>query len=249
MTASIAAPAGEAFPQRAAAPGTLWFLMLGNLVIGAGVLAPAAMINTLVADLNVSTVEVGGLISWGAVVLGIGAPTLAFLTGRAPRRSLLAACLIVYLVGHVASALATDHASLMTARLLMIAAAAVYTPQAASAVALMVEEKRRASAVAFVFMGWPLATAIASPTLSIVAEAWGWRAGYWIIAIAAALALIGVLARTPRALHGAPMSLGAWRDVLTRPVILLLLATTMVQIAGQFTLFSYMAAELKRAAM
>ena len=130
-------------PPASSAAGTaaaLWFLMLGNVAIAAGVLAPASMMNGLTAGLGVSEVAVGALIAWGAVVLGIGAPTLAFLTGSAPRRALLMACLGVYVAGHIASALASDYAGVMTARLLMIAAAAVYTPQAAGAVALMVPE-------------------------------------------------------------------------------------------------------------
>jgi predicted MFS family arabinose efflux permease len=225
----------------------LWFLMLGNVIIGAGVLAPSAMINGLTGGLNVSPVAIGALIGWGAVVLGVGAPTLALATGAAPRRSLLAACLAVYCVGHAASALATDYSALMIARLLMIAAAAVYTPQAASAVALMVPEQRRASAVAFVFMGWPMATAVMSPLLSIVAETLGWRAGYWILSIGAALALAGVMWRTPKGLYPAPISLRAWAGVITKPAIVVLLLATLVQVAGQFTLFAYLAAELKRA--
>lgn len=245
MTAATSVPP----PVRAAGErATLWFLMLGNVVIGAGVLAPAAMINGLTAGLGVSAVAVGAMIGWGALVLGVGAPTLALATARTPRRLLLAASLMVYLVGHAASALAPDYNSLMAARLIMIAAAAVYTPQAASAVAMIVPEARRSSSVAFVFMGWPLATAVASPVLSIVGETLGWRTGYWIISGAAALAMIGVVAFTPRALKPPVMSLKSWGEVLTRPAILTLLAATMVLVAAQFSLFAYLAAELKRAA-
>ena len=103
MTAVASGPAAPGAPSERA---TLWFLMLGNVVIGAGVLAPAAMINGLTSGLDVSAVAVGAMIGWGALVLGAGAPTLALATGRAPRRTLLAACLVVYLVGHAASALA-----------------------------------------------------------------------------------------------------------------------------------------------
>lgn len=234
-------------PQKAGVQAALWFLMLGNLVIGAGVIAPSSMMNAMAAEMRVSPVEIGALIGWGAVVLGVGAPTLAVLTGKIPRRPLLAACLLIYLAGHVASALAANYQAVLLARLLMIAAAAVYTPQAASAVSLMVPPDRRAAAVAFVFMGWPLANAVGSPALSLVSEAAGWRAGFWIIAAAAALGAAGVLATTPRKLFASPLSVSSWIEVLTRPSILVLLATTMVQMTGQFTLFAYLAAELKRA--
>ncbi|MBI1339359.1 MFS transporter [bacterium] len=226
---------------------TLGFLMVGNIVIGAGVLAPSAMMNGLTAGLGVSEVEIGALIGWGAVVLCIGAPVLAFLTTRIDRRTLLTGCLLVYAVGHFVSALSTDYGALLAARLMMIAAAAVYTPQAASTVALIVSEDRRAGAVALVFMGWAIAGASVAPLLAIVAESVGWKAGFAGIGTAALLVAVGVAALTPGRLLPAAMSLRNWGAVLVRPAIIILLLTTMIQIAGQFTLFSYLAADVRRA--
>lgn len=242
-----ATPSLQSAPVTAAERATLWFLMLGNVVIGAGVLAPAAMINGLTAGLGVAPPAIGAMIGWGALVLGVGAPTLALATGRTPRMTLLSSCLLVYCVGHAVSALAPDYNSLLAARLLMIAAAAVYTPQAASAVAMIVPESRRSSSVAFVFMGWPLATAAVSPALSIIGEVWGWRAGYWLLAGGAGLALVGVALSMPRGLTPPVMSLKSWGQVVTRPAIITLLSATTVLVAAQFSLFAYLAAELKRA--
>jgi predicted MFS family arabinose efflux permease len=45
------------------------------------------------------------------------------------------------------------------------------------------------------------------------------------------------------------MSLRLWGDVLTRPAIFTLLAATALQITGQFTLYPYLAAELRRASL
>lgn len=225
---------------------TLVLLMLGNVVIGTGVLAPAAMINGLTADLGVGPAAVGALIGWGAVVLCIGAPVLAFLSARIDRRALLTACLAVYAAGHAASAFAADYEALLWTRLAMIAAAAVYTPQAASTVALIVSEHRRAGAVSLVFMGWAIAGAAASPMLAIVAEQVGWRTGFLGVAIAAACIAVGVFQRTPAGLKPPPMSPRAWGEVIIRPTILVLLLTTFLQVAGQFTLFAYLAAEVKR---
>jgi len=233
---------------RAPAPFTLTAFMLGNIVIGAGVLAPAAMMNTLTADLAVSPVEIGALIAWGAVVLCIGAPTLAYFTGRLDRRAVLIGSLALYAVGHAASAFATDYAQLLTIRVLMIVGAAVYTPQAASAVTLMIGAERRAAAIAYVFIGWSIAGALVSPLLTIVADQVGWRVAYGALAAAAVLAGVGVMLRTPSGLVPPRVSLADWRRTLTTPAIVVLLATTMVQVIGQFTLFPYLAAELRRVA-
>jgi hypothetical protein len=79
------------------ARAALVFLFLGNIMIGSGVLAPAALINAMTADLKVSPVAIGALTGWGAVVLCIGAPAFGFLTNqdrppRAARRLPRALC-------------------------------------------------------------------------------------------------------------------------------------------------------------
>jgi DHA1 family inner membrane transport protein len=227
----------------------LIFLFLGNIVIGSGVLAPAAMINAMTADLGVSTVAIGALIGWGAVVLCIGAPAFSFFTNRIDRRTLLAASLLLYAAGHAASTFAPDYATLMVTRLVMISGAAIFTPQAASAVALMVPENRRAGAVAFIFMGWAVATAVVIPFMSIIGEVLNWRAIYAGIAVAAFLSAAGVIMLMPAKLYANRMSLRMWGDVLTRPAILILLTATALQITGQFTLYPYLAAELRRASL
>lgn len=237
-----ATPAASTVGLRAA----LAFLFIGNVMIGSGVLAPAAMINSMTADLGVSPVAIGALIGWGAVILCIGAPAFGFLTNRLDRRTLLSASLILYAVGHGVSAFAPDYTTLLITRLLMISGAAIFTPQAASAVALMVPEARRASAVATVFMGWAVAGAVVIPFMSILAETLDWRFIYAALATGSGFAAAGVVATLPARLYPARMSLNSWGEVVTRPAILLLLASTSLQVMGQFTLFPYLAAELRR---
>lgn len=222
------------------------FLFIGNVMIGSGVLAPAAMINGMTADLGVSPVAIGALISWGAVILCIGAPAFGFFTNRVGRRTLLTASLILYTVGHAVSVFAPDYNTLFVTRLLMISGAAIFTPQAASAVALMVPEDRRASAVATVFMGWAVAGAVVIPFMSIFAETLDWRIIYAALAIGSGLAAVGVITTLPAGLYPSRMSLKTWGEVITRPAILVLLGATCFQVMGQFTLFPYLAAELRR---
>jgi len=226
----------------------LIFLFLGNIMIGSGVLAPAAMINSMTEDLGVNAVAIGALIGWGAVVLCIGAPAFGFFTNRIDRRVLLGGSLALYAVGHAASVFAPDYATLLITRLLMISGAAIFTPQAASAVALMVPEHKRASSVAVVFMGWAVAGAVVIPFMSILGETLNWRVIYGGLAVGSALSALGVVLLMPARLYPARMTLKSWRDVLTRPAILILLAATCLQVMGQFTLFPYLAAELRRAA-
>jgi predicted MFS family arabinose efflux permease len=105
--------------------------MLGNVVTGCSVLAPAGMLAELSAGLDVSIRTAGLLVTFGAIVLCIGSPVTAWLTSRIERRTLLAGTIAVLALANFASALAPDYASLLAIRLVMLAVGALYTPQAA----------------------------------------------------------------------------------------------------------------------
>jgi predicted MFS family arabinose efflux permease len=220
-------------------------LMFGNFVIGLGVLMPAGLLNDLSVAFSQDAATTGTLIGYGAALLCIEAPLLAFLTNKIDRRRLLTGALAIYAVGHFASAFAPNFAVLMTARLLMIGGAAAFTPQAASAISLLVPPERRSSAVAFVFLGWPTALAIGVPLASLLGAYVGWSTAYLIVAIACSLATVAVFFAIPARLFAPRMSLATWSRVLTNGKIVMILSVTMIFIAGQFTVYPYLAAELK----
>ena len=90
-----------------------WALLFGNFVIGTGVLAPAGLINEISSAFAVDIPRAGSLIGYGAAVLCVEAPLLAFLTNRVDRRGLLTAALVLYVVGHLLSAYATSFGVLL----------------------------------------------------------------------------------------------------------------------------------------
>ncbi|MDO9061522.1 MAG: MFS transporter, partial [Bradyrhizobium sp.] len=150
-------------------------LMLGNIVTGCSVLAPAGMLGELSGDLGVSIRDAGLLITFGAVMLCIGSPVTAWLTSRIERRTLLTATLAILALTNAASAFAPDYASLLAIRLVMLAVGALYTPQAAGTAALIVPAEKRGSTIAYIFLGWSLAAAIGLPLIALIASRYGWR--------------------------------------------------------------------------
>ena len=68
----------QSFLRRAA-------LMLGNVVIGLSVLAPTGMLIQMADGLHVGIRDVGLLVTYGAVVLCIGSPLVAWLTAHIDR--------------------------------------------------------------------------------------------------------------------------------------------------------------------
>jgi MFS transporter, DHA1 family, inner membrane transport protein len=219
--------------------------MFGNFVIGTGVLAPAGLLNDLSRAFAVDIAQVGTLIAYGAALLCIEAPLLAFATNRMDRRRLLLAALALYCAGHLASAFAPTFAALLWARLIMVAGAAVFTPQAASAITLFLPTERRSTAVAFIFLGWSLASAIGIPLVSLIGAHVGWSAAYLMLAVACAVASLAVLITVPRNLAAPPLSTAAWAQVLSSGKMWLILGVTALSLAGQFVEYPFIAADLK----
>ncbi len=215
-------------------------LMLGNIVTGCSVLAPAGMLVELSGDLGISIRTAGLLITFGAIMLCIGSPLTAWLTSRIERRTLLTATLAVLALTNAASAFAPDYMSLLIIRLIMLAVGALYTPQAAGTAALIVPVERRGSTIAYIFLGWSLAAAIGLPLITFVASRYGWRTVYGGIGVMGCVSFLLLIWRLPRGLVGAPVDLKTWTDVGRNRMIILLLSITTLQMSGQFVVFTFM---------
>jgi DHA1 family inner membrane transport protein len=215
-------------------------LMLGNIVTGCSVLAPAGMLVELSGGLGISIRTAGLLITFGAIMLCVGSPVTAWLTSRIERRSLLTVTLAVLALTNAASAFAPDYTGLLVIRLVMLAVGALYTPQAAGTAALIVRVERRGSTIAYIFLGWSLAAAVGLPLIAFVASRYGWRMVYGGIAAMGCVSFLLLIWRLPRGLVGAPVDLKTWTDVGRNRMIILLLSITTLQMSGQFVVFTFM---------
>jgi predicted MFS family arabinose efflux permease len=223
----------------------LWALLLGNFIIGVGVLMPAGLINELTHAFALDPAHTAKLMSYGAAVLFFEAPLLAFLTNKLDRRTLLVGSLVLYAVGHIASAYATSFNALLVSRLVMIGGAAAFTPQAASAVALFMPVEQRVTSVAFIFLGWSAASAVGVPLAAAIGAFASWSTAYLLLGVLAALAAVYVHATVPAPLFAPRMSREAWAAVFLSGRILSILSVTMIFIAGQFTVYPFIAVALK----
>ena len=215
-------------------------LMLGNVLTGCSVLAPAGMLSELSLGLGVTIRDAGLLITFGAVMLCIGSPLTAWLTSRIDRRTLLTATLAVLALTNAASAFASDYTTLLIIRLIMLGVGALYTPQAAGTAALIMPPEKRGSTIAYIFLGWSLAAAVGLPLITFIASRYGWRAVYGSIGLIGCFSFLLLAWRLPRGLIGSPVDLKTWADLGRNRMIVLLLSITTLQMSGQFVVFTFM---------
>jgi predicted MFS family arabinose efflux permease len=222
-------------------PSALWALMTGNFVIGTGVMVVPGTLPDISQSLDVSIPQAGQLITAAAVMMGLGAPLFASLVAAWDRRRLLTLSLLWYAVMMGVSALAPSYMALLPLRVLAVIAPAVFTPQAAACIGLLVPEAQRGRAIAFVFLGWSVASVLGMPLSAWLGEVHGWRVAFGAVAVLSVLAAWAVFTSLPNGVKPAALSLKAWKEVFTHPLLMFIIAVTALQSAGQFTVFSYMA--------
>ena len=220
---------------------TRWALLGGNFAIACGVMAPSGVMNDLVDSLQVSAAVAGQLITIGAVFLSVSAPLLAAWVAGSDRRRLLTLWLLWYAVGHALAALSPNFTVLAIVRTVTLLGAAVFTPQAGAAIAVMTPPHARGHAITFVFLGWAVASVLGLPLHAYVAETLGWRVAFGGVAGLSALAAWWVWHVMPDGVRPAALSGAQWRSVFTDRVLMAVVIVTAMAGAAQFTLFTYMA--------
>ena len=223
----------------------LLVLCFGNFIIGTGTLIVPGMLPALAHGLGVNVPVAAQLITAFAFTVCVTAPPLAALTARFDRRALLVSVQLLFAVGHFASAFASSLHELLVLRVLSSVGAALFTAQAASTAALLVPTERRGSAIAFVFVGWSIASVVGMPLGAYVSETVGWPAGFLIVGSGALLAAAAVHLTIPRGLMIIPIGRAMWASLFGNRRLMLAVAVTAIQAAAQFTVLSFLVPSFK----
>jgi predicted MFS family arabinose efflux permease len=197
------------------------------------------MLPQLSEGLGVSVPVAGQLVTAFAAAVCLGAPLLAGVTSRLDRRALLVAMQLVFVAGHAGAALLSSFWPMLGVRILTSVGAALFTAQAASTAALLVPPEARGRAIAFVFLGWSIASVAGLPLGSYVAALWGWQAGFGLVAALAAAGAAAVWLFVPGGLRVQPVTAAMWRSLLRDPALMASVGVTALFAGAGFALFAY----------
>jgi predicted MFS family arabinose efflux permease len=224
-----------------ALPKVLWPLLFGNFVIGTGVMIVPGTLNEISSSLGISVAVAGQLIAAAAAVMCIGAPLFATFVAGWDRRRLLALSMLWYAVFLGLSALMPDFGSLLVVRVLTVVSPAIFTPQAAACVGLLVTPEQRGRAITFVFLGWSVASVLGMPLGALIGGSFGWRSAFAFVAVLSLLSAVWVWRSMPNGVKPPALSRAAWAETFQSRALMLCVAVTLLYSAGQFVLFSYFA--------
>ena len=226
-------------------PSVLWPLLFGNFVIGSGVMVVPGALNDISSSLQVSVATAGQLISAAALMMCIGAPLFAAVVAGWDRRRLLALSMVWYALFHLACLAAPDFAVLLPLRVLAVIPPAIFTPQAAACVGLLVRPDQRGRAITFVFLGWSVASVLGLPMGAYVGGTLGWRSAFGLVALMSLVSAFWVWRSMPDGVKPPALSLAAWRETLRSRALMVCVGVTVLYAAGQFVQLSYLAPYFK----
>ena len=221
---------------------SLIWLMLGAFAIGTEGFMIAGLLPAIARDLNVGLPAAGHLVTAFSLAYAVGAPVIAMLTAGLERRRLLAIAMSSFMLGNLLAALAPGYAGLLAARLLLALSAASFMPAASGYASALGGPERRGRALSTVTNGLTLAIVAGVPLGVLVGQGFGWRATFLGVAVLAVLSLLGILARLPRQPPGVTAGLGERFALAKRRDILGVLVTSVLTVAGTFSVYTYLSA-------
>lgn len=220
---------------------SLLALAMGGFAIGTTEFMAMGLLPQVADGVDVSIPAAGHLISAYAVGVVVGAPVLAFLGARLPRRGLLVALMVAYAGANALSAIAADYGLLLLARFLCGIPHGAYFGVASLVAASLAPRGREGRAVAMVMIGLSVANVIGVPAATWMGQNLGWRSAFWVAASLAVLTAALVTAFVPSCPGNAEATGRRELRLFAEPQAWLTLIAGAIGFGGMFALYSYIA--------
>jgi DHA1 family inner membrane transport protein len=238
--AASASSAARPLPPRAVRL-ILFALGMGGFAIGTSEFAVMGLMPEIARGMGISEPQVGHVISAYALGVVVGAPLLAILGARLPRRTLLLALMAFYALGNIASALSPGYHAMLLFRFIAGLPHGAYFGVAALVAASISRPEQRGQAVGRVMLGLSIALLVGNPLATWLGQVLEWRYAFGLVALIALLT-VAMVARSlpphPDEPHQDPIR--ELRDFNRKPVWLAL-GIGAIGFAGMFCVFSYLA--------
>lgn len=217
----------------------LFALAMGGFALGTTEFVSMGLLPQLANGVGVSIPMAGHAISAYALGVVVGAPVVVVLGARLPRRALLVALMVAFVVGNAATALVGGFESLVVARFVAGLPHGAYFGVASLVATSLAPPARRGRAVAAVMLGLSVANLVGVPAATWLGQNLGWRSAYWMVAALGIITLLLVLARIP-SLPGDRSATGL-RELraLREPQVLLTLLAGAIGFGGLFAMYTF----------
>lgn len=176
-------------------------LIASSFMLGMSEFIVAGILPDIAADLKISEVTVGNLVSLFAFVYAPVTPLGSALSARFPRFATHLTLIGIFLAGNLLCAFAPNYAVLVVARIMialvsgtLVAVAMTYAPDVTT-------DRFRTKFIAWVFSGFSIASVVGVPVGTWVANTFGWRWAFHMINVLTIMLIVGMVVALPRNSH------------------------------------------------
>ncbi|MGH3588572.1 MAG: MFS transporter, partial [Pseudonocardia sp.] len=222
-------------------PLALLALAISAFAIGTTEFVPTGLLPEIAVDFGVDIPAAGLLISGYALGVFVAAPLITAAATPMRRKPVLLALLGLFVIGNIGSALAPDYPMMMVSRIVASLCHGAFFGVGSVVAAGLVAPTRRAAAIAMMFTGLTLSNVLGVPLGTLIGQAYGWRATFWVVAALGVAGAIGVLALVPDQPADKAANLRAELSAFLRPQVWLALGMTALGFGGMFASFTYVA--------
>lgn len=243
----MALPSSSSEPTSQGLPLTLALtaLVLGGVGIGITEFVTMGLLPEIAEGIDTTIPRAGHTISAYALGVVVGAPTIAVLGNRLPRRGMLVALMLLFAAGNSLSALASGYELLMLARFVAGIPHGAFFGIASIVAFDIVAPGRGGWAVSRIMLGIPIANVAGVPLATWLGQQAGWRSAYWLVAgiglLTAALVAVVVPHQPGDKEARVRSELAAFRD----SQMWLTLLVGSVGFGGVFAMYSYISPILR----
>lgn len=240
----MGAPFQTALPHKAPPALVLFALAVGAFAIGTTEFAAMSLLPFFARDLGIDLPTAGHAISAYALGVVAGAPVIAALGARLPRRTLLIGLMAMFALANGLSALSPSYHWMLLFRFLSGVPHGAYFGVAALVAANLVPIEQRTLAIAKVMSGLTVATVIGVPVANWMGQALGWRSGFFVVAALAVATMTLVALYAPRDAGDAKASPMRELTALGKGQVWLTLLTGAIGFGGLFAVYTYVASTM-----
>ena len=216
-------------------------LILGGVAIGTTEFVTMGLLPQIAEGVGVSIPAAGHTISAYAAGVVVGAPLIAAIGARAPRKGLLMGLIAAFTVGNALSALAPTFETLVTARFLAGLPHGAFFGVAALVAVDLAPRGQAGRAVGRVMLGIPIANVLGVPGATWLGQHLGWRAAYWLVAVIGIVTVALIADSVPHLPGDRTRTVRSELGALTRTQVWLTLGVGAIGFGGMFAMYSYIA--------
>lgn len=220
-----------------------WLPLLGVtfavFVFNTSEFMPIGLLSDIALDLHVSASRAGMLISVYAWVVAIMSLPLMLMVSKYNLRGVLLAIVGLFVLSHVASAVATGYYTLMLSRIGVACAHAIFWSIAPPLAVRTVPDGKRALALSMVAGGSSVAMVVGLPLGRVIGLYVGWRMAFLFIAVVSALIFIYLCLVFPRMESRGGFSVRKMPALLRNRTLLGIFVMSLLFATAHYTCYSY----------